>query len=115
MDIERTRYCSLLSLGVISWRNMPISFVHGLTTPYVCRYCVGTRRQALLNQTQIDQSLRLLETENVTNFEARMAAEVKLYWIIYEKCCTAQVDMVATKNALRAWQQEWAALFGREI
>ncbi|EXJ83146.1 hypothetical protein A1O1_06765 [Capronia coronata CBS 617.96] len=75
------------------------------------QYCVGTRRQALLNQAQISRCVRLLENDKMTNFEARMAAEIKLYWIIYEKCCISPLDIAGTKNALRSWHQEWAALF----
>lgn len=42
-----------------------------------------------------------------------MVAEVKLYWIVYEKCCGSQVNMADTKSALKAWQEDWAALFGK--
>lgn len=52
-----------------------------------------------------------MEADHVTNYEARMTAEVKLYWIIYQQCCGRQVDLNETKLALQGWQQEWAALF----
>ena len=42
-----------------------------------------------------------------------MVAEVKLYWIVYEKCCGSQVNVADTKAALKAWQEDWAALFGK--
>lgn len=44
-----------------------------------------------------------------------MGAEVQLYWIIYNKCGIAQVDLVGTKLALQAWQQDWMVLFRRSI
>ncbi|KAL6248087.1 hypothetical protein RBB50_005435 [Rhinocladiella similis] len=77
------------------------------------QYCVGTRRQAILNQAQINQCLRFLESDNVTNFEARMVAEVQLYWIIYEKCYDSEIDSTDTKRTLQEWQREWAALFNQ--
>ncbi|KAJ9495915.1 hypothetical protein H2202_008709 [Exophiala xenobiotica] len=76
-------------------------------------YCVGTRRPALVNQALVDRGLRFLESDMVTNFEARMAAEVKLYWIIYNNCCGTEVDLEHAKSALQAWQREWAALFNQ--
>ncbi|PLB52112.1 hypothetical protein P170DRAFT_453613 [Aspergillus steynii IBT 23096] len=77
------------------------------------QYCVGTRRQAMLNDTQIDQCARLVESDNVTNYEARMVAEVKLYWIIYQQCCGSQIDLPEVKHALQNWQHEWHALFAQ--
>jgi len=71
------------------------------------------RRQALLNQVQIDRSLRLTQLDGITNYETRMVAEVELYWIIYNKCGSHPVTLSETKLALRDWQQEWASLFGR--
>ncbi|KAF4459062.1 nicotinamide mononucleotide permease [Fusarium albosuccineum] len=75
------------------------------------QYCVGTRRQSLLTQEHIDRCLYFSKLDYITNYEARMAAEVGLYWIIYNKCGTSQVDLTGTKLALTAWQQEWAKLF----
>lgn len=84
------------------------------------QYCVGTRRQALLNQAQINQCLRFLESDNVTNFEARMVAEVQLYWIIYEKYICYDSDSAevvdstdSTTRALQEWQRDWAGLFNQ--
>ncbi|KAH8763478.1 hypothetical protein F5882DRAFT_453327 [Hyaloscypha sp. PMI_1271] len=57
-------------------------------------YCVGTRRRAILDWIQ-----------------TRMVAEVMLYWIIYESCSAAQVDLPKTQSALREWRQEWKFLF----
>jgi len=68
-----------------------------------------------LTQSQADRCLRILDLDNVTNFEARMVAEVKLYWVVYEKCCGLQVSVADTKAALKAWQEDWAALFGKII
>lgn len=44
-----------------------------------------------------------------------MVAEVMLYWIIYESCSTAQVDLPKTQTALHEWRQEWKFLFGRSF
>jgi hypothetical protein len=56
--------------------------------------------------------MRFLESDEITNFEGRMVAEVKLYWIIYEKCCGPHVDLTEMKANLQAWKQDWATLFG---
>ena len=45
------------------------------------------------------------------NFEARMAAEVRLYWIMVKKCSASEVDLVDTEAALEDWYQEWSELF----
>lgn len=76
-----------------------------------CRYCVVLQRQSFLNQAQIDQCLRMAESDHVTNYEARMAAEVQLYWIIYQESCKGQAAMENTNDALQSWKQRWAALF----
>lgn len=76
------------------------------------RYCVGTRRQALLNQEQINHCLRLIELDNITNYEARMVAEVNLYWIIYTHSCRSNINLSETKNALQIWRRDWTTLFG---
>ena len=52
-------------------------------------------------------------SDHVTNYETRMGAEIKLYWIIYQNCCGLQVNLAETKLALQSWQQEWAALFSK--
>lgn len=77
------------------------------------RYCVGTRRQALLNQEQIDRCVRFIESDNITNYEARMVAEVNLYWVIYRNCCGSDIKLPETKIALQNWRQEWTKLFGK--
>lgn len=78
------------------------------------RYCVGTRRQALLTQEHIDRCHNLLENGRLKNYEARMVAEVKLYWVIYEKCCPQgrKIDLSDAKFALQNWRNQWAGLFG---
>ncbi|KAM5369641.1 hypothetical protein ACJZ2D_008900 [Fusarium nematophilum] len=75
------------------------------------QYCVGTRRQALLDQRQVDRCIQFAKLDFVNNYEARMAAEVGLYWIIYNKCGGAQLDLADAKLSLRHWQQEWTSLF----
>ncbi|KAF5654102.1 hypothetical protein F25303_1712 [Fusarium sp. NRRL 25303] len=75
------------------------------------QYCVGTRRHSLLTQAQVDQCVDFVKSNEVNNYEARMGAEVQLYWIIYNKCGIAQVDLAGTKLALQAWQQDWMVLF----
>jgi hypothetical protein len=42
-----------------------------------------------------------------------MVAEVNLYWIIYESCSSAQVDLPKTQASLHEWRQEWKFLFGK--
>lgn len=75
------------------------------------QYCVGMRRQVLLREEQLKTSFRLAELDNATNFESRMVAEVKLYWIIYERCCASRVSIPEVKIVLDKWQQECSSLF----
>ncbi|KAK5941078.1 hypothetical protein PMZ80_006355 [Knufia obscura] len=76
-------------------------------------YCVGTRRIAILDGGKINACSRLLERcsrSELTNFEIRMVAEVRLYWIIYKQCMEI-ADERATEASLSVWKQEWAELF----
>lgn len=78
----------------------------------ISSYCVGTRRKAILNRHQVDECREILATDQITNFETRMVAEINLYWIIYESCSTAQVDLPGTQDSLHGWRQKWEFLFG---
>ncbi|KAJ5110180.1 hypothetical protein N7532_002825 [Penicillium argentinense] len=75
------------------------------------QYCVGTRRETVLTQSHIDRCRIFLESGNLENYEARMVAEVKLYWVIYEKCCGRRIDLAEAKLALQSWKDQWASLF----
>lgn len=68
----------------------------------------------MLNQQHVDHCQHIFESGNLTNYEARMVAEVKLYWVIYKKCCPQShpVDLPEAKLALKNWRKEWASLFG---
>ncbi|OCK82088.1 hypothetical protein K432DRAFT_349705 [Lepidopterella palustris CBS 459.81] len=74
-------------------------------------YCVGTRRKAILDRKQIDSCRKILESDQATNFEFRMVAEVNLYWIIYESCFPTPVDLPRTQATLHTWKEEWKFLF----
>lgn len=75
-------------------------------------YCVGTRRKAMIERKDIDRCRLILGSENATNFETRMVAEVFLYWIVYESF-NAPVDLLKTQAALQAWKSEWQYVFDR--
>lgn len=77
------------------------------------RYCVGTRRQSVLTQIHVDECAKVLDHENVPQFETRMVAEVKLYWIIYTQCCAARLNPSAIRASLSSWKRDWAVLFGK--
>lgn len=68
----------------------------------------------MLTQDHIDRCHHFLENGDLKNYEARMVAEVKLYWVIYNKCCPQghPVNLQDTKMALQDWKKEWAKLFG---
>jgi hypothetical protein len=68
----------------------------------------------MLTQEHIDRCSHLLENGSLKNYEARMVAEVKLYWVIYTKCCPQgyQVDLQDAKLSLQDWKKDWANLFG---
>jgi hypothetical protein len=75
-------------------------------------YCVGTRRKAVISRTDIDQCRLILGSENATNFETRMVAEIFLYWILYESF-SAPVDLPRIQSTLQAWRSEWQYIFDR--
>jgi hypothetical protein len=75
-------------------------------------YCVGTRRQAVIERKDIDRCRRILGSENATNFETRMVAEIFLYWVLYESS-NAPVDLPKTQAALQTWKSEWQHVFDR--
>lgn len=99
----------MYSASPVSIRNLV------LTDSLTCeshRYCVGTRRKSLLTQTQIDECTKVLELEQIPQFETRMVAEVKLYWIIYTQCCAARLNLTSIRASLSAWKRDWNYLFG---
>lgn len=57
----------------------------------------------------------LLESDFVTNFEARMVAETTLYWCIYEHTSGSKVDLPAAQTALSSWKQEWKTILGEQL
>ena len=78
------------------------------------RYCVGMRRQSVLTASQIDNSVRVAGKAaypELSNFEQRMIAEIKLYWILYEQTSSVS-DRQRTEVALDGWKQDWNSLFG---
>ncbi|KUJ13796.1 uncharacterized protein LY89DRAFT_650813, partial [Mollisia scopiformis] len=84
------------------WNHLCLAHLH---------YCVGTRRKAILDREQVDKCREILATDQVTNFETRMVAEINLYWIIYESCAMNQVDLPGTQGLLHDWRQQWKFLF----
>ncbi|UNI24975.1 hypothetical protein JDV02_010688 [Purpureocillium takamizusanense] len=78
------------------------------------QYCVVLQRQSFLNQAQIDQCLRMAEGDDATNYEARMVAEVQLYWFIYQESCNSQPVTTGANTMLQTWKQRWSALFGQQ-
>lgn len=70
----------------------------------------------MITVAQIQRCIELASTDNDSSYEcyeSRMAAEVHLYWIIYEQCCQTQdANLKATKRAFSQWQRTWAKLFG---
>lgn len=68
----------------------------------------------MLSKAQIDASGGLTERvhpDQMSNFEQRMVAEVKLYWIIYEHTSNTN-GRQQTETALNAWRRDWQPLFG---
>jgi len=75
-------------------------------------YCVGTRRRAVIDRKDIDRCRLILGSENATNFETRMVAEIFLYWALYESF-NAPVDLPRAQAALQSWKSEWQYVFDR--
>lgn len=68
----------------------------------------------MLSQEHVDKCQIPLGNGSFKNYEARMVAEVKLYWVIYTKCCPQdqQVDLSDAKLSLQDWKEDWKNLFG---
>jgi hypothetical protein len=75
-------------------------------------YCVGTRRRAVIERKDIDRCRLILGSENATNFETRMVAEIFLYWVLYESS-NSPVNLPKTQAALQTWKSEWQYVFDR--
>lgn len=73
------------------------------------------QRQSVVTQSQIDRCRYIVESPYATNFERRMAAEVDLYWIIYQECCSKVIETSHARAALSEWSQEWQELFGEHF
>ncbi|KAF2791830.1 hypothetical protein K505DRAFT_418841 [Melanomma pulvis-pyrius CBS 109.77] len=73
-------------------------------------YCVGTRRNAVIDRKDVNKCRLILGSDHATNFESRMVSEIHLYWIIYESC-NSPVDLPKTQAALHSWKEEWKYLF----
>lgn len=86
------------------WNHMCLVHLH---------YCVGTHRRAVIDRKDIDRCRLILGSENATNFETRMVAEIFLYWALYESL-NSSVDLPRTQAALHSWKSEWQYVFDRE-
>ncbi|KAF4121899.1 GAL4 [Geosmithia morbida] len=75
------------------------------------QYCVGTRRRASLTEKDVDRCAWLVENSNVGNFEERMAAEIRLYWVTYQHYSVQETTTQDVNASLESWKQEWAVLF----
>jgi hypothetical protein len=69
----------------------------------------------MLVSAQIEKCSGTLQSDYATHFETRMVAEINLYWVIYEYCCGASVDLPKTQAALHAWKQDWKAVLGKQF
>ncbi|GAB7335704.1 hypothetical protein MBLNU13_g08007t3 [Cladosporium sp. NU13] len=74
-------------------------------------HCVGTRRPAAVSQKQIQHLVRSADHNKLSNFEMRMVAEVKLYWLIYQMSSASSIGVSSTDHRLVAWRDEHASLF----
>lgn len=75
------------------------------------RYCVGTRRVSVLDSSLVATCSKLQDrTKELGNFETRMIAEVKLYFITYQQCL-GHTDRTKTEQQLTNWKLEFTDLF----
>jgi hypothetical protein len=75
-------------------------------------YSVGTRRRSMIGHVQVEKCRHILASDNATNFETRMVAEIQLYWVLYENCCLGPVDLPKAQSALSKWRQSWKSVLG---
>ena len=78
----------------------------------VSSHCVGTRRPAALSQRQIQHLVCSTDRKKLSNFETRMIAEVKLYWLIYQISSASPNGFSRADHRLVEWRDEHVQLFG---
>lgn len=84
------------------WNHLCLSHLHS---------CISMRRKAMITAAQVKQSRLVLRIPTSTNFEIRMAAELHLYWTLYEECMMTDPNFIHAKASLNAWKTEWSFLF----
>lgn len=75
--------------------------------------CVSLRRRARLGFNDIERARLDGSMNSFSNFEARMLAELHLYWIVHECSIEEPVRLPRAQNALQKWKSEWSSLFAQ--
>lgn len=75
--------------------------------------CVSLRRRAHLSVADIERARSIAPTGAVSNFEARMLAELHLYWTVHDCTMAEPVQLPRAQKALQQWKTEWSALFAQ--
>ncbi|OQE21752.1 hypothetical protein PENSTE_c011G06865 [Penicillium steckii] len=83
------------------WNHLCLAHLH---------YCVGTNHRSMLQPWQIERTRLILDSDQATNFEVRMVAEIHLYWTLYRHLIEAPTDLLKSMADLQTWRREWEFL-----
>ncbi|CEJ94354.1 hypothetical protein VHEMI09892 [[Torrubiella] hemipterigena] len=74
--------------------------------------CVSTQRKTMLTERHISLCKVPSDVKPSNNYEMRMVAEVQLYWINYQHCCSRTLSNIhQIDRHLELWQRDWKKLF----
>lgn len=92
---------------ICSWPTYSKEYTFFFSLLLTFRYCVGTRRRSIINRNWLAKGEIVLNGDSVSEFEERMVAETRLYWIMYEKCTVFPVNLADIKRTLRKWREQF--------
>ncbi|TVY85310.1 putative transcriptional regulatory protein [Lachnellula suecica] len=111
-------------MSIDSWLVSGFALQHALAAPDLFGPMSITGHSNAMRKSNLDrmciynhlclvhlQCRDILGSDQATNFETRMVAEINLYWIIYESCSSSSLDLPKTQKLLQEWKNEWRFLF----
>lgn len=73
---------------------------------------MSTQRKTMLTERHINMCKVPSNANPDSNYEMRMVAEVQLYWINYQHCCSRTLSSMSQVDVhLGIWQHDWKKLF----
>ncbi|OOF91588.1 hypothetical protein ASPCADRAFT_210942, partial [Aspergillus carbonarius ITEM 5010] len=86
------------------WNHLCLAHLH---------YCVGTSRKPMLQETQITRCKSTITTDQTTNYETRMIAEIDLYWTVSTQLLNnnrGKINILESVTQLEEWKRQWRSV-----